>query len=482
MDAKFTSGRPMRHVAVMTATSGVGLVSLFLVDALNLFYISMLGEKELAAAIGFAGTVQFFTVSVSIGLSIAATAVVSRAVGAGQNAEARELATSAVIVLLVLLGLLTAGVFIFRDAALGALGARGETLEIASRFLAMVLPSLPFLALGMISGGILRAIGEARRSMAITLTGGAVAASLDPILIFGLDLGVDGAAIATFASRLTLAGIGLHFVMRRHDLLGRADLKRLPGDARQILGIGAPAVATQLSTPFGNALLTATVATHGDAAVAGWAVVGRLTALAFGAIFALSGAVGPIIGQNRGAGLMGRVRETYRDALIFAGGYVLLAWAILFAATDGLIWAFGLTGAGATVLSAFTHYGAGAFLFTAALFVSNAAFNNLGKPVRSTLFNWSRDGIVIPLLAALIAGQTGAEGVVLIQALAALLVGTSAGIVAWRFVRHLDGRGPESAAAPPSEPVPAFASGKTAFGQLSVEDAPSPFADRRPTG
>jgi hypothetical protein len=58
--AKFTTGSTMRHVVVMTATGSIGLVAVFIVDALNLFYISLLGQAELAAAIGYAGTLLFF--------------------------------------------------------------------------------------------------------------------------------------------------------------------------------------------------------------------------------------------------------------------------------------------------------------------------------------------------------------------------------------------------------------------------------------
>ena len=79
---KFTRGPIMRHVAVMTATGSIGLMAIFVVDFLNLFYIAMLGEQELAAAIGYAGTVLFFTVSLCIGVTIAGTALVSRALGA----------------------------------------------------------------------------------------------------------------------------------------------------------------------------------------------------------------------------------------------------------------------------------------------------------------------------------------------------------------------------------------------------------------
>lgn len=486
MEAKFTTGRPLRHVAVMTATGGVGLVSLFLVDALNLLYISFLGEKTLAAAIGFAGTVQFFMVSVSIGLSIAATACVSRAVGAGQEADARRLGSSALAVLLTVLSLVTLGVWLMRDWALGRLGAEGETLAIASRFLAIVLPSLPLLGIGMVSSGLLRAIGDARRAMWVTLSGGAVAALLDPVLIFGLGLGIDGAAVASVVTRLAIAAVGLNAITRVHALLGRVRVGDVLSDARQILAIGIPAVATQVSTPFGNAFLTATVAVHGDAAVAGWAVVGRVSALAFAAIFALSGAVGPILGQNRGAGLIGRVRETYRDALLFAGGYVLLAWAVLALSSGALVAAFGLAAEGAEVVHAFTTYGAGAFLFTAALFVSNAACNNLGKPGWSTAVNWTRDGLVIPGLAALIGAGAGTGSAVIIQALAAVIVGAVAVTLAWRYIAALEARAEALEAAEPAQPAaeeqPAFASGRVAIAQIGADGARPPLAGRDRSG
>ncbi len=466
----------MRHVAVMTVTGGVGLMSLFLVDVANLFYISMLGQAELAAAIGFAGTVQFFMISVSIGLSIAATATVSRAVGAGDAVGARRLAASSMLILVSVLGLVAALMWLNRRAALVLIGATGETLEIADGFLAIVLPSMPILGVAMVSGGLLRSIGDARRAMYVTLIAGAIGAALDPLFIFGFGLGVDGAAIVSVLARLTTAGVGLWYAVRVHDLIGRLDLRVALGDARQLLAIAGPAVATQVSTPVGNAYLTRLVSEYGDSAVAGWAVTGRFTALAFAGIFTLSGALGPILGQNLGAGLYPRIRRAYRDALVFAACYVLVAWALLWLASDLIVAGFGLAGPGAEVLRAFTRFGAGAFLFTGALFVSNAAFNNLGRPAWSTGFNWSRDALAIPALGFVIGGASGAMGVVVIQALAALLVGTLAALTALRYVERLSAR-PEGERGY-SAPQPAFASGRAAVAtQLVAEESPSALAE-----
>lgn len=89
--AKFVTGSTMRHVAVMSSTGATGLLALFLVDLLDMYFISLLGEVELAAAIGFAGTILFFSTSVSIGLSIAQGALVSRYVAAVNESRRRML-------------------------------------------------------------------------------------------------------------------------------------------------------------------------------------------------------------------------------------------------------------------------------------------------------------------------------------------------------------------------------------------------------
>jgi hypothetical protein len=94
---RFVTGSLMRHVVVMAGTGAIGLVAIFAVDLINLLYISMLGEQAIAAAVGFAGVVGFFMLSLFIGLLIGVTATVSRAIGAGRTADARALATSSLV-------------------------------------------------------------------------------------------------------------------------------------------------------------------------------------------------------------------------------------------------------------------------------------------------------------------------------------------------------------------------------------------------
>ena len=207
-NAIFLSGDLMRHIVVMSFAASIGLISVFLVDFVDLYFISFLGEEALAAAVGFAGTLLFFGVSITIGLMIAMSALAAQRLGAGKPEDARKIATN-VIAMGVAVAAFTATLFwIFAPQLLGLLGAKGQTLDYAVGYLRIIVPSMPIAALGMMGAGLLRAHGDARRSMNATLSAGIVNAIMDPILIFGVGLGLDGAAYASVLARCAMADDG----------------------------------------------------------------------------------------------------------------------------------------------------------------------------------------------------------------------------------------------------------------------------------
>ncbi len=387
---RFVTGSLMRHVMVMAGTGAIGLVAVFAVDLINLFYISLLGEKAIAAAVGFAGVVGFFHLSVCIGMMIGITASVSRRIGAGQMADARRIATHSLLLMTgvtALLALLTAA---FLDPILRTLGAEPEVARLARRYLLISLPSVPLLGLGMATSALLRSVGDARRSMMVTLGAGAVTAVLDPLFIFVFGLGLDGAAIVSAISRFTLVAVGLRGAIRIHHLLGPWERTRFAEDVRAVTHVAAPAVLTNLATPVGAAFVTHSVAQFGAYAVAGQATIERVTPVVFGLIYSLSGAIGPILSQNLGARQYDRVREAMRASLLFMLVSVAAAWLLLALVQTPLVRAFSLDGVAADMVHAFCTWLAASFFFAGALFVANAAFNNLGRPLWSTAFNWGR--------------------------------------------------------------------------------------------
>ncbi|MFK7753488.1 MAG: MATE family efflux transporter [Sedimentitalea sp.] len=439
---RFLTGSTMGHVARMTMTGAMGITFVFLVDAANLFWISQLGDPRLVAAIGFAFAIQYFSVSAGIGLMMAATALISRGIGAGTRDLARRHATSAALIAFLVQSVMAAFIITFRHDIVATAGATGETAALAARYLAISVPSLGVMALAMIANGALRAEGDGRRSMFVTLTSGGVAMVIDPILIVTFAMGLDGAAIGLVLSRCVMLVMALHFSTRVYDLLAWPRWGDIKLTLRPYLYIAIPAILTQMATPVGNYLMTTVMARFGDDAVAGWAVVGRLTVVAFGGIFSLSGAIGGIFGQNYGAGQMDRLQSIYRDAILFGLMYTVVTWALLVLAGPLVIDAFALSELGGDVVTAFTWVGAGGFVFAAALFVSNSAFNALGRPAWSTLTNWVRDGLLTLPAALWLAGVFGAVGVIYAQALVSVVVGAIAAWWGWRYVQSLSVQAP----------------------------------------
>ncbi len=125
--ARFVEGNLFRHVTVMALTSSVGLMAVFAVDFVNMIFISMLGRAELAAAIGYAGALLFFTTSFGIGLAIGVGALTARALGAGDPDEARARATNGLILGLAAGVLFSALVWWFLGPLVSLLGAVGHT-------------------------------------------------------------------------------------------------------------------------------------------------------------------------------------------------------------------------------------------------------------------------------------------------------------------------------------------------------------------
>ena len=220
--------------------------------------------------------------------------------------------------------------------------------------------------------------------------GAILTAFLDPLLIFGLHLGVYGAAWATVASRLTFLVVGWRGAVGVHDMVARPSLAAARRDFGPIMAIGVPAILANLATPVGTAYAIRVFSDVGEAAIAASAIIDRVTPFAFGVVFALTGSIGPIIGQNYGARLMARVQRTLTDSFILSIGYVLLAWAALALAAPTIAAIFDATGDSADYVIFYCRYGVVAWLFLACLFVANTSFNNLGFPTFSMVFNWGR--------------------------------------------------------------------------------------------
>jgi Na+-driven multidrug efflux pump len=213
-------------------------------------------------------------------------------------------------------------------------------------------------------------------------------------------------------------------------------------DAGTVLRFAIPATLTNLATPIANAYVTYAIASHGTAAVAAWALIGRIAPVAFGAIFALSGAVGPVLGQNLGARQWPRVREAFDISILTAIGFTAIAWVALALAVDPLIAVFRATGETAVILRTYCIYLSPMFAFLGILFVANAALNALGHPHWPTVLNWARATLgTVPVvtIGGMLWGPTGVIGANLAGASVFALLG------AWLCRRLIAGKAQKDA-------------------------------------
>ena len=441
----------MQHVMVMTSTASIGIMTLFVVDLVDMYFLSLLGEQALAAAIGYAGTILFFTTAFCIGIAIATGALVSKSLGQQDEDRAKRFASSSLTFGVFLSIIISIGVWINIPLFLDWLGATGQAKILAAQYLRIIIPSMPLLCIAMSGGGILRAAGDAKRAMYSTVAGGLVNAVLDPILIFGLSMGIEGAAWASVMARVTVMVVAIKGAYQVHHLIGGISISDFFSSLPDIFKIAVPAVLTNVATPIGNAYVISTMAKYGDGIVAGMSIVGRITPVAFGVIFALSGAVGPIIGQNFGAKNLQRVRSTLNDAMIFCTVVVTCISIILYFIQGLIISGFGASGEAASIISLFCTFIAFSFLFNGFLFIANAAFNNLGYAHYSTIFNFAKATLgTIPFVyvGALLAEGSG---VLIGQAIGTVITGVLAIVLCFRLLRRCDQPG-EVQAGPKKKP------------------------------
>ena len=317
------------------------------------------------------------------------------------------------------------------------MGAEGEAHRLAKIYLWILIPTMPILAFAMTCMAILRSVGDARRSMNGTLAGAAINTLFDAILILHFGFGIYGAAVSTVAARCVMAAITFYGVARVHRLSTVIKRDVFRDDARRFLGVALPAILTNIAQPVGNAVVTAAVARYGDGPVAGWAIIGRVIPVAFGAVYALSGSVGPIIGQNLGARQPERMRAILTQSLYVMATFTLIAWIVMVLAAEPLAAAFNASGEARDLIIFFCRWQSPLFVFLGAVFIANAAFNTLGKPHLSTMLNWSRATLgTIPLVLAG-AWLDGARGALTGHMLGGVLFGILSVWLAYRLIDQI---------------------------------------------
>ena len=436
-EAKFVTGDLTKHIITMSLTSAIGFVALFAVDLADMLFISMLGIDELAAAIGFAGTILFMTTSISIGMAIAGGAMVARSLGENKPKVATELLTHVLMIGVVFAAIFASVIYLNLYGLTALIGATGNTQELAVSYLKILIPSMPIMLVGIVASAALRSHGAARLSMVVILVAGVVNAILDPIFIFTLKMGLDGAAWASVVSRIAMAAVAVWYIVRRYEGFSGLSFMAIKRDLKPIAAIAIPAMLANIAAPVGGAYVIKVAAEFGESAVAGMAIIGRVTPVAFALIFAMSGAIGPIIGQNFGAGQHRRVRQAFNRSMVLIVIYVIPVVVVLYFLRGAIANVFDANGLARDLIFLFCGPLSLAWIFNGVIFIGNAAYNNLGHPFYSTWINWGRNTLGIIPFVYFGAQNWGAQGVLIGQMAGGVFVAIVSFFLAQRLMKKV---------------------------------------------
>ena len=433
----FVSGSILRHIFSMSHTSMLALVAMVLVDALDLFFLSLLRDVEIIAGLGFAWPIIFFTLAVSLGISTAMTALVSRAEGLGDRDRAKVYATHVLVFGLVLSGVMTVVLWLSAPWMLDMFGATGKARDIGITYVQIVILCLPVLVLSMSSGALLRAIGAKQRAMWSKMAGAAVNSVLDPIFIFGFDWGVEGAAWATVVSRIVIMAVAFYGVRNVHHMLGLFDANLFHKDIRDIARVTVPVGLAKVGPPIASAFIMSSMAKYGPDAVAAMAIIERIAPFVFVGYMALPQAIGPIIGQNFAAAKAERVRSIWHNVWALVVVYGVIVCAALFLFQSQIAELFSATDQTTAYLSIFCSFTAPFYMFLGLQFSSHTFFNVTGRPNLAMIFDLAKELLGVIPLVWLGSYYLGATGVLFGQAAGIVLFGTITGIVSYRLARRM---------------------------------------------
>ena len=324
-----TTGSLSRHLVKTMSFMLVGMIFQTLYVLVDLYWVSHLGT-EAVAAVGLSGNLAFVVLGLSQMLGVGTTALVSHAVGRKDRTEARLVFGQAQVLAMVAGVVFLVVAMALRGWYTRTLAADDATAALAADYLLWFIPAMG-LQFGLVAmGAALRGTGAFKPGMLVQTGTVIINIALAPLLIFGwitpAPLGVAGAALST----LIAVGAGIVWMLRyfrpgEYLTFERADWRPRAALWGRIVKIGLPAGAEFIMLTVYMVLVYTVSRQFGATAQAAFGIGGRVMQAAFLPVVALGFAVAPVAGQNFGARLADRVRRTFTDAALMAGGAMAVA-------------------------------------------------------------------------------------------------------------------------------------------------------------
>lgn len=332
-----TQGDLQNHLIRLAVPMTWGIMAIISFQLVDTFYVSLLGTQALAA-LSFTFPIGFLIFSLFMGFAIAMSSVVSRLIGGGNQEEVKRVTTHGLMLIFTLGVIISIIGYYTQDYIFKAMGADDEILPLIRDYMSIWFMGAVFITMPLVGNAAIRATGDTILPAMIMTIVAVVNIILDPILIFGLfgfpRMEIQGAAVATIFGNACAMIAGLYVLGVHKKLLCTFSTLRLDlfwNSIKRLLFIAIPVGIANSIQPAVNTVIISMLTAYGAEAVAAYGVVTRVEAFAFVILMGVAVGMGPIIGQNWGAGKIERVHATIRKAIIFS-----TVWSVFVAITLGV--------------------------------------------------------------------------------------------------------------------------------------------------
>ena len=339
--------------------------------------------------------------------------------GAGEQARAEKILGNTFSLLLGTSLVLLLFCYLFRRPVLYLFGASDDSYVYADAYLKIYLMGTSFTMLTTGLNGFINAQGFPRIGMLTTLLGAVLNLVLDPVFIFGLNMGVSGAALATVLSQLVSCVWVLRFLTGKKALLHirktnlRIDWKL----AREIMTLGLSGFIMQGTNCLVQVVCNATLKIYGgDLYVGIMTVINSAREILSLPVSGITSGAQPVLGYNYGAREYDKVRQGIRFTAALGIIYTLLAWLLVLLSPHLLLSIFtedtAMIEAGVSALRLY-FFG---FFFMAFQFTGQSSFTALGYSRHAIFFSLLRKAVIVaPLTILLPRLGLGVDGVFLAE-------------------------------------------------------------------
>lgn len=302
----------------MTLPMVFGIFSLLSFQLVDSAFIGQLGVLPLAAQ-GFTLPMQMILIGLQVGLGIATTAIISRALGANNLEHARQL--GGLVLLIGGIGIAVCCVLIwsFRQPILLFLGAPEDVFMMIEGYWPHWLFSAWLGAFIYFLNSLCRANGNTMLPGIMMVITSIVNLILDPLFIFTFGLGLNGAAMATSCAFFIGGIIVVLRISQSHWTSFKWENLDVLASLKSISHIMGPAMVSQLLPPVSSVLATKLIASFGAVAVGAWALGSRFEFFLLVVVLALTMSIPPMVGRLLGAKEYDRIEEL----VIIAGKFVI---------------------------------------------------------------------------------------------------------------------------------------------------------------